>query len=143
MFAAAAFGFFAGGAGVVTPLAGGYAYDFYASGFAQAGWRFNADGTIDRNAGGYINDWARWYEPPQAGVGASYWARATLVSGSTPGGSALNTWIALSGGPLWSAVAVPNVTLESVLLIEIASSADIADLVTSGTYTLIADADLL
>jgi hypothetical protein len=142
MFASATFGFFGGGSGVVTPLAGGWASDFYVSGFAQAAWSFNPDGSIDRNSGGYIDDVQRWHDPLQPGVGGSYWIRATVVSGSSPTGAALNTWLPLNISYEWAHITTPNDYRDVTLLIEISSSADVADLVTSGSFRITSDANL-
>lgn len=143
MFAGATFGFFAGGSGVVTPLAGGWAADYYSAGFAQAAWSFNPDGSIDRNAGGYVNDVQRWHEPLQPGVGAGYWIRATVTSGFPPSGAALNTWLPLNISYEWAHITTPNDVRDVTLLIEISGSADVADLVTSGSFRILSDSNLL
>lgn len=139
MFASAPFGFFSGGAGVVN-LAGGTAEHFSLT-LATAGWQFNSNGTIDVNRGGWTLNVQRWYLPTQAGIGSSFWIRATLLSGTSPGN--LNTWFALSSARIWTRSASPNAFNTSTLLIEISTTNSAAGIVTDGTYSMEADANTL
>lgn len=67
---------------------------------ATAGWRFNRDGTVDRQQGSwsYRHDWGT----PTGGTdGDNYEIKATLNSGSTPSGVTVGVWYALSGTRLY------------------------------------------
>lgn len=139
MFASATPGFFGNADSVVAPLPGGWALSFD-NVLALASWRFNGDGTVDRVSDGSSSSAHRWHTSSTPGT---YYVRATKLSGITPGGDALATWINATSAPAWTLTATPNDVKECQLLIEISSTADVADVVTSGTYRITADANLL
>lgn len=63
---------------------------------------------------------ANWISPDSSTVGDSYEIRATVLSGDTPSGSALNTWLPLSSTRLWDLTALgPASSKSTSLTIEI------------------------
>lgn len=71
-------------------------------GYASAQYLFNADGSTSVwVSNGTSGAGANWGTPTTSGAGANYWIRATLSSGSTPSGSALNTWHQLNAQRGW------------------------------------------
>lgn len=106
---------------------------------------FYTDGTIQ----GFItpNDlqWTRsWRVPTLAGIGASYYIKATLASGLAPNGSgdpALNTWHSLSAVRGWAYITSGGVysSRSGTLNIYISTSASDAGIVASGTVYLFAE----
>lgn len=95
---------------IVNPLNGTGTLPQIVSGRASTSdlaWiRVFPDGTIDGMTYGNVQNWVRyWYSPTVAGIGSSYWIRASLVSGSVPNGgsdSTFNTWIPISGVCSWA-----------------------------------------
>lgn len=72
-------------------------------GLAITGVRFNSTGTVQRNADGsltQINSGTDWVIPNSMAPG-TYSVRATLLSGDSPSGSALGSWLALSSSREW------------------------------------------
>jgi hypothetical protein len=111
---------------------------------AQSVWiNFYPDGTVQGFRQGNVLLWTRnWFAPTQAGIGAGYWVRAALVSGNTPSGNALNTWVALSGVSGWTLTAPAGGAVQSrscTLQIQIASDSAGANVVTSGAASLAVD----
>lgn len=117
------------------PLLGGQASaDEPGNGAANAGWRFNSDGKVDRLSGtGWVLGIQNWYTPPTDAVGGQYFIRATLVSGDTPSGS-LNTWFSLSSFKTWTLGVSGGGSASCVLLIEISTGGTDATVVTEGQY---------
>ena len=116
---------------VVSPLAGGAAYN--AAGAASL--VFATDGNVTLTGAASQS----WFAPTQAGIGSSYWVRCTRVSGVTPTGSALGTWLQLSANRTWSVSWLFNVLKTCTLTLESASDSAGATIVASGTYTITAD----
>lgn len=81
-------------------LAGG-SYASVAVGTANASIQLNADGFAKRNENGTITNAFQWL---LAGGAGSVDAYAELLSGTAPGGSALNTWINCASSPAWTKV---------------------------------------
>ena len=105
-------------------------------GAASAGWRFNSDGTVDRNQGGYSQfeagvEWAN--TAPNAST--DYWIRATLDSGSNPSSGTMNTWLQLSSNRTWEWARGSVGVLTGVLQIEIASDSGGSNIVATGYYS--------
>ena len=75
-----------------------------------------------------------WITPTSA-AGAAYEVRATLVSGSSPGG--LNTWLSLGSAQSWTLSTASVGTVTCQLTIEIRSASSLA-VVATGTVTLTA-----
>jgi hypothetical protein len=132
------------GAAIVNPLAiPDIAYGAISTA-AQSVWlNFFPDGTLQGFRNGNVSLWTRnWFAPTQAGIGSGYWVRAALVSGNTPSGDALNTWLALTGVRGWTLTAPAGGAVQSracTLQIQIASDAAGANVVTSGTALLSVD----
>lgn len=131
----------AAGAAVVSPLLGGFAYDFDAS--ARASYTFNPDGSVDVEAATNVTNSQQWFKPVQSAVGAGYWIRATKTSGTTPGGDALATWLQLNVARQWYLRAAPNNDFACTLTIQIATDSAGTNIVTSGGYSIEADANFL
>jgi len=84
---------------------------------ASAVYRFNSDGTTSSGSS--------WFAPATAGIGTSYWCKASLVSGQSPTFGATGAWIQLSTGPSWSnttGTGSIGLTKTSTLRIDIAAS---------------------
>jgi hypothetical protein len=128
---------------VVNPLLGGLSEetDVFPSS-ANAAWQFNPDGSIDaQQGGGFAPDVQRWFDPKQAAVGAGYYIRATLVTGIAPGGSLLNTWLALSALRTWNHSRSSVGQRSCQLTIQIASDAAGSNIVSSGQFSLLASVE--
>lgn len=137
MFASSSLGFFAGSSGIVTPL-GTYLFDDIGSPGtynASISGRFNADGSISRIEHGVTTAAGNWCSPNIAGVGASYWIRATLGSGVAPTTGTLGVWLSMAVDNAWGLTAL-NAFKRSNLLIEIAADAAGSSIVTSGNLDL-------
>ena len=98
----------------------------YASGgilSAVAGYRVDSDSFVytAANFNGVYSQQEQWDSVP-ATVG-DYEVRATLVSGNTPSGSALSTWLVLSSDRTWQLSASPGNLLACTLTIEIRDTA--------------------
>lgn len=137
MFACASLGWFGGGSGVVTPLPTIDIADIVPlrslTASVAASWA--SDGSIQQNVHGVSTPAGDWFRPNAAGIGSSYWIRATLVSGDVPTSGTMGAWLALSAVRAWG-LSVTNGIKTSQLLIEIAADAGGAAVVTSGTLTM-------
>jgi hypothetical protein len=114
----------------------------YASGgifTAVAGYRVDSDSFIytAANFNGVYSVQEQWDSNPTT-VG-NYEVRATLVSGNTPSGSALSTWLVLSSDRTWELSASPGNLLTCVLTIEVRDTAT-STVRATATVTLNADA---
>ena len=114
-------------------LSGGSASDLEtAPGTASAGFRINADGTVDREEGGVftqisvLRDWIR----PASAASGDYEVRCTIDSGDGPVNA--GTWFALSSDVLFQIVQSGTGTKSGTWTIEIRRNSVIAD---SGSYT--------
>lgn len=102
MFAAA------GGGGPVSNFAGNITKYVFGASACSVTVTFETDGTVTGSEGGpagtFINDAAgdTWYEPTLAGIGSSYWIRATLTSGSAPSTGAVGAWEQLTLSKAWN-----------------------------------------
>jgi hypothetical protein len=73
----------------------------------------------------------QWMNPPDAALAGNYEARATLVSGSAPTGSALSTWLVLSSNRTWTKTRTTNGTSSTVLTVEIRDAVSLVVLTTA------------
>lgn len=82
-----------------------------------------------------------WYYPNLAGVGSSYWVRATLSSGSTPSTGTMGSWQQLSSGRTWSNSSGGGAfgSRTSTILFEVSTSSGGTPVVCSGTVTITAE----
>jgi len=126
---------------IVNPLVGGIASSFVVDpADAQAFWRFNPDGTVDRkNTGGTTANQQQWYRPTGGTPGTGYWIRCTVNSGTTPTGSATGSWLQLNAARTWQHDQTVIGTVTCTLTIEIASDSGGANIVSSGSFTITAD----
>jgi hypothetical protein len=141
VFLSSPFMFFGQG-GVISPLVGGTASEFtVAPNVAKAGWRFNADGSIDKLSGsGWSLSQQLWYSPRTANIGASgdYWIKFELVSGFFPDTKpAFDTWWPLGG----SSLTVTNEDddggyVQSVILASISKGGTDSAVITTGTFEI-------
>ena len=114
----------------------------YASGgifSAIAGYRVDSDSFVytAANFNGVYSQQEQWDSDPTT-VG-NYEVRATLVSGNTPSGSALSTWLVLSSDRTWQLSASPGNLLACTLTIEIRDTAT-STVRATASVTLEADA---
>lgn len=132
MFLSTKFGFFGGSGGVVTPLPGGFAVaDIPGNGTATAGWRFNSDGTVDRrNEFGWTLGLHNWYSPTTPAIGASYYLRATQITGNPIDAGTFGTWQLMSGSLLYQDTVTGGGANLSKLLIEISTDGTDSGIVT-------------
>lgn len=106
---------------------------------ATASWTFLANGTlVDGDGVAYNPDPVEWFYPESLDPFATYYVRATLESGTSPGGSALNTWHALSGPEQWFLNQVGIGSNTCVLKLEIATDSGGTNIVATGYYSLTA-----
>ncbi len=121
-----------------------YLFPATGAGSQTAGIRYNGDGSVDANINGvYTQQPTGWYQPMPGGApGNRHWIRATLNSGTSPSGSALNTWLALSSGPEWTITdAVVGGQVQSSLNIEFADDAAGANIISLQTPGVTLQAD--
>jgi hypothetical protein len=100
---------------------------------ASASYAINSDGTVRDHDGNTLETWL------DAGAASSFEVRATLSSGSTPGGT-LGSWLACSTSREWFIIASGPVVQTCTLLIEIRNAATLAVL-DSATVTMTAQRD--
>jgi hypothetical protein len=79
---------------------------------ASASYVINSDGSVRDHDGLLLETWL------DAGAASTFQVRATLTSGSTPGGT-LNTWLACSTTREWTVTGSSPVPVGCVLLIEL------------------------
>lgn len=110
---------------------------------ANAIWSFNSGGGVIKSDGVSatgtedFRPGVEWY-PGTPDI--TYYIRATLMSGTTPTGGTLGSWLALSSNRSWNLIkAGPGSgTLVSYLKIEIARDSGGATIVATGYYQLAA-----
>ncbi len=124
-------------------FAGATLSDVAAGRTAIVGVRFNTDGTLELNQNGITS--TTWYGQPVADIGALFWVRGTLQSGSpNPSGiEPLGSWLPLSvasnpAGKNWSWSQSTVGTITATVLYELATDAGGANIVASGTFNLTA-----
>lgn len=101
---------------------------------ATAGWRFNRDGTIDRQTftWAYRNDWGT----PTGGTdGDDYEIKVALNSGTTPTGLTMGVWYALTGSRVFYLTRSPvgNTSCNLTVSIRDAATQTVQD---TQTYTI-------
>jgi hypothetical protein len=112
------------------------------------GVQFNTNGTLsgtNNTSGQDTVTGDLWYSPATAGIGSSYWVRATLTGGSTPSTGAMGTWLQLSTAQAWKNTAPGGngySNRSSTILFEIAASSG-GTVVASGTITVRAEKETL
>lgn len=92
----------------------------------------NDNGVITTTGGSPIT--SAWYAPTTAGIGNSHWVKFTLLSGNTPSGAALNTWLPLSTARTLSLSGSAN--SECQVTARIATDSAGANVVGSGTIDI-------
>lgn len=80
-----------------------------------------------------------WRAPSQSGVGANYWARLTVNTGSTPTGAATGSWLQLNTARTWTLSRSGIGTTTANLTLQIARDAAGTDIAATRTFTLTAD----
>lgn len=123
------------GVNVVVPLPGGSASQVQVTPVdAVAGWRFNADGTVDKRLGsGYTFD-HRWHNgtPPTG----AYTMKATYTSGNqVPSGSAVGSAVALPAEWRHSVTENASVSRTATITVEVLSGVTV---ISSGSYVMTA-----
>ena len=79
----------------------------------SAGYRINTNGFVYQVVNGVDTSLGQWVTPSSAG--GNYEVYATLVSGTLSSGTT-GSWVATSGTPLWTRVAVISGTINTVEL---------------------------
>lgn len=109
-------------------------YHGLVSGNTTAGIRFNIGGTVDGLIGATYTNRFTWL---LSGAAADYQILLTTVSGTSPSGSAIATWLALNSVREWSitrsGLAIPGTT-ESVFTLQIRRVSD--SVVIAGPVTI-------
>lgn len=102
---------------------------------ALATWQMGAIGTGRVNfTNGVSYDWVT---PTSAG--GNYYIRATVSSGATPTGSAVNSWISTGSAITWEVRVIdPDTTVTSNLSISIATDSGGTNIVHTGSVSLTA-----
>lgn len=82
------------------------AFDIDAS-FAEAGFRFETDGSISRNQGGsfsQVNPGEWWTPEPEVAIGSSYEVRYTGANGNYnfASAAAANVWVTMNVSRYWA-----------------------------------------
>ena len=80
----------------------------------SAGYRINTNGFVYQVVNGVDTSLGQWVTPSSAG--GNYEVYATLVSGTLSSGTT-GSWVATSGTPLWTRVAVISGTINTVELV--------------------------
>lgn len=118
-----------------------YADDFQ----VYTGSPITATATLELYTTGLWGSGNRWYQPGSPPT-TSFWIRATVLTGSTPSGDALNSWVQINTTRGWSlsrSAPSPGVgTTRCVLQIAIATDSAGATIVGSGTAVLEATIDI-
>lgn len=98
---------------------------------------FDSDG--DGTMAGVSSDSFNWFQPTTAGVGAGYWIRLTVNSGTSPtGGSPTATWLQMNSARSWSLTRTTIGTSSGNYTLEIASDSGGVTVVSSATITMTA-----
>lgn len=129
----------AGGMSLVVPLPGGTTdSDGTAPGPATVDLNVTSDGRVT-GSGSTTPIAQNWFQPTTASIGTNFWVRASLTGGSAPSAGTTGSWLQLSSSRQWTntRITLPG-SKTSTLLIEIASDAAGANIITSGSYTLTA-----
>lgn len=114
--------------------------DGFGQSFATALANYRDDGRITDVDDRMVDNWG---SPTTSGAGAAYWVRATLISGATPDGSALNTWHQMSTNPFWSITRNGDGITWSNLNIQIASDSGGSNILDTHTLELTAEVSSL
>lgn len=126
----------AGGGGIVDPIPitnfGDFALD---PADASSVLTFDSDG--DGTMAGISSDSFNWFQPTTAGIGAGYWIRLTVNSGTSPtGGSPTATWLQLNSARSWSLTRTTIGTSSGNYTLQIASDSGGANIVSDATITM-------
>jgi hypothetical protein len=73
---------------------------------ATARVTLGSDGVITYLSNDIAKNDKRWYAPPTAGIGSSYWVLAS--SSATLSSGTLNSWVALGSSPAWILTRTPG-----------------------------------
>lgn len=119
--------------GVITPLLGGTATELSA-GTAYAGFRFNTNGTVDKRIGSIYTYSHNWFSPTTSNVGAGYFIKIGGTSGVAPsGGMTSGTYYAMTSAREFF-ISDDNGASDFACTVSIATTANDADIVTTGNY---------
>lgn len=100
----------------------------------SAGVTFNSDGSLSASGNTSVTTGSSWNTPNATGVGAYYWIRVTLNSGTAPTTGTTGSWLALSSQRTFSWLRNASGTTTANITIEIAS--DSGGTVIAATKTL-------
>lgn len=121
-----------------TITAFGYAIDASNDGIASAAIRMGSDGLQSSFVNNSQSIDGAWVTPTTSA--ANWEVRATLVSGTAPTGSALNTWLALTTPRTWTTSAtVEGTTVTSTIQLEFRRASTLVVDPNTPTFTLTAE----
>jgi hypothetical protein len=108
------------------------------SGTARAGIRFKTNGVINSDA---LNDGITaagdWYLPSTGGIGSAYSVKVVQTAGQNITGSAKNTWLAISGEPIFElGNGVAGTTVTASALVYIALTSNTGQVLATGTLDM-------
>ena len=96
-------------------------------------------GTISRSGLTFTKS---WYAPNTAGIGTSYWVKATLTTGKTPSSGTMGAWTQITTNQAWTNSVAAGGSRDSIVKFQIASDAGGVNIVYTGTIGIIADGTL-
>lgn len=115
-----------GGGAVVNPFPLTNVEDdqlFPVPGSASASFTVRVDGTMSV-AGNGSSGGTNWYLPTSSGIGTGFWIRVTKTAGvANTSGSALGSWLAISGTLAWTWSKAGIGTLSATLDVDVATDA--------------------
>ena len=106
---------------------------------ATAALDLNSDGTCSR-PGDSPASLPNWFSPTTTGIGSSYWAKATISSGSFSSGSGTGI-VSLSGGAGWTRSQTAVGSSSVTFTVEIFSDSGGVNKVAQATFTITATKD--
>jgi Putative phage tail protein len=106
---------------------------------ANAWLNYNNDGSIT----GHRAPPSAWFLPLTAGVGSSYWVKATVVAGNTPSGNTTGSWLAASGNLVWydSVTGGPGTGKDTQLQVQVATDSGGTNIVSNAVHYITASID--
>ena len=128
--------------GGIVALAGGAADDItIAPTNADAGWRWNTNGTVDTRIAGAYSYSHNWFSPTTAGIGSGYFIHRGAVTGTALTTDTVGTagTASLATSKEIRLTTTANGFLSSSMAINITSASGLTPIVTSGTYSINAE----
>lgn len=99
----------------------------------------NGEGSYDQ-FGGAVS--FSWFSPNSLGIGAGYWVRMTVNSGTTPSGSSTGSWLSLATARTWTLTRTSVGTTTANVTVAIATDSGGSNVVATRTFTMTAFVDV-